>query len=253
MATNDSAVPAGGSRYLVAWGGDKRSQDALKLGSVLARTFDATLDIVYVVHHPTHTATLAIGDTSFEKGVEKEARGWLKKAAKSVDKDLNVETHVAHDTSVTQGILRTAEQLGSAMIVIGAGSGPGQPVAANPIVGGLLHASPVPVAMAPRNYRKKKFDTLSSLSAAIGPRPGAQEIVLEAAEGVARVGLPLVLISLVSLKHAVKKMDWDERTALMVGSSRLARGRTTFLGTSATRMLAALPVPMIIVPRSDAR
>ena len=91
MANNDSAVPAGGSRYLVAWGGDKRSQDALKLGSVLARTFDATLDIVYVVHHPTHTATLAIGDTSFEKGVEKEARGWLKKAAKSVVKDVNVE------------------------------------------------------------------------------------------------------------------------------------------------------------------
>ena len=294
MANNDSAVLAGGSRYLVAWGGDKRSQDALKLGSVLARTFDATLDIVYVVHHPTHTATLAIGDTSFEKGVEKEARGWLKKAAKSVVKDVNVETHVAHDTSITQGILRTAEQLGSAMIVIGAGSGPAQAVATNPIVGGLLHASPVPVAMAPRNYRKSKFDTLASLSAAIGPRPGAQEIVLEAAEGVARVGLPLDLISLVSLKddkqlhvdgfdeaervlanaakrigaradvttrvgkgrslkHAVKKMDWDERTALMVGSSRLARGRTTFLGTAATRMLAALPVPMIIVPRSDAR
>lgn len=293
MANNDSAVPASGARYLVAWGGDKRSQDALTLGSVLARTFNAKLDIVYVVHHPTHTATLAIGEASFEQQVGKEARGWLKKAAKSVDSNVEIETHVAHDTSITQGILRTAEKLGSDMIVIGAGSGPGQPVASNPIVGGLLHASPVPVAMAPRNYRKSKFDTLTSLSAAIGPRPGAQEIVLEAAEGVARVGLPLNLISLVSLKddkqlhvdgfdeaervlanaakrvggkaevtttvgkgrslrQAVKKMKWDERTALMVGSSRLARGRTTFLGTSATRMLGALPVPMIVVPRRDA-
>lgn len=294
MAHNETEVPAHGARYLVAWGGDKRSQDALTLGSVLARTFDAHLDIVYVVHHPTHTATLAIGESSYEEQVGKEARGWLKKAAKSVDADIDVATHVAHDTSITQGILRTAEELGSDLIVIGAGSGAGTPIAANPIVGGLLHASPVPVAMAPRNYRKSKFETLTSLSAAIGPRPGAQEIALEAAEGVSRVGLPLDLISLVSLKddkqvhvdgfdeaervlanaakrvgdkaevttrvgkgrslkQAVKKLDWNERTALLVGSSRLARGRTTFLGTSATRMLDVLPVPMIVVPRRDAR
>lgn len=280
------------NRYLVAWGGDKRSQDALKLGEVMARTFDAKLDIVYVVQHATNGVILSAADSSYEEQVGKEARGWLKKAAKSVGKGVDVETHVAHDTSITHGILRTAQTLGTSLIVIGAGSGAGQPVATNPIVGGLLHASPVPIAMAPRNYRKVKFDSLTSLSAAIGPRPGAQQIVTEAAEGVSRVGLPLNLISLValnedksvhvdgfdeaerllaetarrvsdrvdvttqvgqgrSLKHAVKKMKWDERTALMVGSSRLARGRTTFLGTTATRMLAALPVPMIIVPRPE--
>lgn len=292
MTDNTSGVSAPGAHYLVAWGGDKRSQDALKLGEVLARTFDAKLDIVYVVLHPAHSVTLTAGDMSYEQEIGKEAQGWLKKAAKSVGKGIQVETHVAHDTSITQGIIATAQRLGSDAIVIGAGSGAGQPVATNAIVGGLLHASPVPVAMAPRNYRKVKFDSLTMLSAAIGPRPGAHKVVLEAAEAVARVGIPLQLISLVSLendkrlhidgfdeaervledakrrvadraevstvigkgrslKGAVKKLKWDERTALLVGSSRLAHGRTTFLGSSATRMLSALPVPMIVVPRTS--
>ena len=290
MTDNTTAVPEPGARYLVAWGGDKRSEDALKLGAVLARTFGAKLDIVYVVHHPSRTVTLTAGDLTYEQEVGKQARGWLKKAAKSVGKGVEVETHVAHDTSITQGILRTVERLGSRAVIIGAGSGAGQPVAANAIVGGLLHASPVPVAMAPRNYRKSAFETLASLSAAIGPRPGAHEVAVEAAEAVHRVGLPLQLVSLVSLsedkslhvdgfdeaervlavaarrvgdraevttvigqgrslKRAVKKLEWDERTALLVGSSRLARGRTTFLGSAATRMLSSLPVPMIVVPR----
>ena len=41
MTENTPAVTTPGTRYLVAWGGDKRSEDALKLGAVLARTFDA--------------------------------------------------------------------------------------------------------------------------------------------------------------------------------------------------------------------
>ena len=292
MNTTTSATDST-PRYLVAWGGDKRSQDALKLGSVLARTFNAKLDVVYVVKHPTNGIVLSASDESFEQQVGREAKGWLKKAVKAVDKDIDVETHVAHDTSITQGILRTASALKAQVIVIGSGSGAGHQVATNPIVGALLHASPVPVAMAPNGYRKVKFERLSSLSAAVGPRPGAQLVVDEAVQGVSRVGLPLKLISLVSLKEdkqvhvdgydeaervlaravervgdrasvttevgsgrslksAVKKFKWDERTALMIGSSRLARGRTTFLGTAATRMLGALPVPMIVVPRREA-
>lgn len=278
-------------RYLVAWGGDRRSQDALKLGAVLARTFNAKLDIVYVVRHQTHTNIISAGDDSFEQQVEKEARAEIKKALKNVDAGIETEAHIAHDDSITQGILRTVKEIGADMIIIGAGASAGQPIAANPIVGGLLHASPVPVAMAPRNYRKSKFDTLTSLTAAVGPRKGAQIVVMEAAEGVSRVGLPLHLISLVdlsddknvhidgfdeaervladaaariadkakvttevgqgrSLRNAVKKMDWNEQTVLMVGSSRLANEHRTFLGTAATRMLSALPVPMIVVPRN---
>lgn len=289
MAKKKTAAETSGERYLVAWGGDKRSQDALKLGEVLARTFNAKLDIVYVVFQQSTGFTVMASDMSFEQEVGKQAAGWLKKAAKTVGKDIDVETHVVYGESITQGILAAAKDLGSEAIVIGAGSGAGRPVATNAIVGGLLHSSPVAVAMAPRGYRKVKFDTLTELSAAIGPRPGAHEVATEAADAVARVGLPLNLISLVdlsadkrkgldgkeqaekvlaaaaervgnraevatvvgkgrSLRQAVKKMDWNERTALLVGSSRLAQGRRTFLGSAATRMLTALPVPMVVVP-----
>lgn len=293
MTENTPAVTTPGTRYLVAWGGDKRSEDALKLGAVLARTFEAKLDIVYVVFQQTNGFTVTAGERTFEQEVGREAAGWLKTAAKSVGEGVEVETHVVYGESITQGILAAAEQLGSQAIVIGAGSGAGQPVATNAIVGGLLHSSPVPIAMAPRNYRKVKFDSLSSLSAAIGPRPGAHQVAIEAADAIKRVGLPLQLISLVSLKQdkqfhvdgfdeaervladaakrvgdraevttvvgqgrslkqAVKKIDWDERTALCVGSSRLAQNRRTFLGSAATRMLSSLPVPIIVVPRRDA-
>lgn len=292
MADKKKTGTTSAPRYLVAWGGDKRSQDALKLGSVLARTFGAKLDIVYVVLQQSNGFQVTAGDLTLEQEVGKQARGWLKKAAKSVDKNVAVQTHVAYDSSVTQGILAAARRLGSDAIIIGAGSGAGQPVAANAIVGGLLHASPVPVAMAPRNYRKVKFEALTKISAAIGPREGAHQVAVEAADAAARVGLPLELVSIVSLKddkqlhvdgfdeaervladaskrvgkkadvttvigkgrslkRAVKKLEWDDRTALIVGSSRLAQGRRTFLGSAATRMLSALPVPMIVVPRRD--
>ena len=285
-------VPASDVRYVVAWGGDKRSQDALKLGSVLARTFGAQLSIVYVVQTAT-AFTLSAGDSrSFEEEVGKEAAGWLKKAAKSVGKGVDVTTHVYYDTSVTNGILRAVDELGANLVVIGAGSGKGREWVVHPTAAGLLHASPVPVAMAPLKYRNVKFDELTSLSAAIGPREGAQLVIDESVEAVTRSALPLNLISLVAmdsdksihidrfdeaekalkraaekvggraqvttkigkgrnLRSAVRKMDWDERTVLLVGSSRLARNRTTFLGSSATRMLSALPVPMIVVPRGE--
>ncbi|MEO6529797.1 MAG: hypothetical protein ABIN10_09430 [Specibacter sp.] len=35
----------------------------------------------------------------------------------------------------------------------------------------------------------------------------------------------------------------------MIGSSRLAQTKSIFLGATANRILRALPVPMIVVPR----
>ena len=84
MTENTPAVTTPGTRYLVAWGGDKRSEDALKLGAVLARTFEAKLDIVYVVFQQTNGFTVTAGDRTFEQEVGREAAGWLKTAAKSV-------------------------------------------------------------------------------------------------------------------------------------------------------------------------
>lgn len=282
-------------RYMVAWAGDKRSKDALKLGEVLARTFGAGLDVAFVVHTESVRTVQHAGERDFQDRVVEQARAGLEAAVAGLDESLDVRLHIRRSPSVAHGIIETAQDAGAGLVVIGAGSG-GRGAPVSPIVGALLHASPVPVAMAPRGYRKRAFDTLSELACAVGARPGAQQVVEESVSAVERVGLPLHLVSLVdlegrdrqaskeakeaaeraieqaeadvagrcevrtdigkgrNLKAAVGKIDWQERSALVVGSSRLAVGRQAFLGTMATRMLAHLPIPMIVVPaRRDDR
>jgi nucleotide-binding universal stress UspA family protein len=52
-----------------------------------------------------------------------------------------------------------------------------------------------------------------------------------------------------SIEEAVDRLDWEDGEVLLIGSSRLATGRSMFLGSTANRILRALPVPMIVVPR----
>ncbi|MGF6835778.1 nucleotide-binding universal stress UspA family protein [Paenarthrobacter sp. TE4293] len=56
-----------------------------------------------------------------------------------------------------------------------------------------------------------------------------------------------------TIEEAVDRLDWEDGEILLIGSSRLAQQRATFLGTTANRILRALPVPMIVVPRDYTR
>ncbi|PQZ94552.1 universal stress protein UspA [Arthrobacter sp. MYb227] len=52
-----------------------------------------------------------------------------------------------------------------------------------------------------------------------------------------------------SIEAAIEALEWDESEIVMIGSSRLAERSRIFLGSTANKMLRALPVPMIVVPR----
>ena len=52
-----------------------------------------------------------------------------------------------------------------------------------------------------------------------------------------------------SLVDAVQGLDFSESEIVLVGSSRLAQPKRLFLGQSATKIMRALPVPMIVWPR----
>ncbi len=56
-----------------------------------------------------------------------------------------------------------------------------------------------------------------------------------------------------SIEDAVAHLDWDDGEVLLIGSSRLARDNSLFLGSTASRILRSLPVPMIVVPRGYRR
>ncbi|WP_427016021.1 universal stress protein [Pseudarthrobacter sp. P1] len=53
-----------------------------------------------------------------------------------------------------------------------------------------------------------------------------------------------------TLEDAVDRLDWVDSEILLIGSSRLAQNKSIFLGATANRILRALPVPMIVVPRN---
>jgi len=53
-----------------------------------------------------------------------------------------------------------------------------------------------------------------------------------------------------SIEDAVAHLSWEPGELAVVGSSRLARPRRLFLGSTAAKMLHELPVPMVVVPRT---
>jgi nucleotide-binding universal stress UspA family protein len=53
-----------------------------------------------------------------------------------------------------------------------------------------------------------------------------------------------------TVEDAVRALDWQDGELVLVASSRLARPRHLFLGSTAAKMLRELPVPMIVVPRT---
>ncbi|WP_010206118.1 universal stress protein [Salinibacterium sp. PAMC 21357] len=53
-----------------------------------------------------------------------------------------------------------------------------------------------------------------------------------------------------SIEDAVQHLSWEPGEIAMVGSSRLARPRHLFLGSTAAKMLHELTIPMIVVPRT---
>jgi nucleotide-binding universal stress UspA family protein len=73
----------------------------------------------------------------------------------------------------------------------------------------------------------------------------------------ARKGLPdgLTVTSSVAdgstVEAAVESLSWEDGDVVVVGSSRLAQPRRLFLGSTASKMLRVLPVPMVVVPATE--
>ena len=53
-----------------------------------------------------------------------------------------------------------------------------------------------------------------------------------------------------TIEQAVASLAWNDGEIVIIGSSRLAEHRKIFMGNTANKLLRALPVPLIVVPRS---
>lgn len=279
---------AGAPRYVVGYSGDRRSRDAVRLGAALARDVGAELEIVLVLRadDPYRQAYPPVGDIS--PVLRRQAHQWLREAAALVPEGVTARTHVREAQSVPAGLVAAAAELGAAMIAVGAGTGGGR-FTLGSVVNALLHSSPVPVALAPRRYpgdvpltrlyaavgaRPGAHQVIREAVEAVersglelelisflegeAADPGATEQArrrveehLGAAAEEARRTRPATVrvASGRTLRKAAQDVDWAPGGILLIGSSRLARGRQTFLGTTAARLLKHIPVPMVVVPR----
>lgn len=53
------------------------------------------------------------------------------------------------------------------------------------------------------------------------------------------------------IDRAVEQVYWSPEEIVLIGSSRIAAARRAFLGSTATKIVRSLSVPMIIVPRDE--
>lgn len=285
-------------RYVVGYGPRQRGLDGLHLAATLARSSGATLELVTVLPSDAPTFHRYSPDDAFNAEVEAQGREWVEEGLAHVPDDVRAEGLVRRADSITEGLLDAAtdpDRGDAGLIVVGTHhrvrSGR---FGLGSLADALLHASAVPVALAPSHYESQAGVT--RITCAIGTRPG-NEALLDAAIGLAaQWKVPLRLMSLVavgeggredrsqewtrlaeehaatlvdqavaglpagasvtsvvghgeSLEDAVGGLDFADSEVVLVGSSRLAQPKRLFLGQSATKIVRALEVPIIVWPR----
>jgi nucleotide-binding universal stress UspA family protein len=195
-------------RILVGYTATGAGADALALGVRLARSGAASLDIVIVLNSEER-ATLVPTDPGYEHYLAATAEQWLREAAAAVPADVEAQTHIVYAESFAQGLLDAAHDDRADMIVVGAARhGILGRFTVGSVASALLHASHVPVALAPEGTRDLNVESgVSRVTCAIGTKVGS-EALMNTAIAVARTtDAPLRLVSLVALDLAGGRDD----------------------------------------------
>ena len=280
-------------RYVVGYSANARGHDAVNLAVSLARGRGASLDLVLVVPEVQQFGAAHAPKAGFENLLNEQARQWLDEALALVPSDVPAQAHIRSGDSDAQTLIDAAEELGADVLVIGATrTGLFKRFSIGSVASALLHASTVPVALAPHGYYRQ--EALTRISCGLGTRAGAEKLLDFAIGMAANRAVPLRVVSLLaldggdstaaaaareyaektvaaaapvspsgvqlaaktdvvvaqgrSIEEAVDGLDWEDGEVMVIGSSRLAQARSIFLGSTANRILRALPVPMLVVP-----
>ena len=183
--------------YLATPTGD----DGVALASALAKTFDAEVDVVLVVReempdgHP--------GRAEYQQLLINRGKEWISRAVGALaDRGVNAGSTVLVGESFAETLIDFAEKKDSDLIVIGGardGIFGGHVIGS--VTGALLHASPIPVALAPRGYHEDPPDTVTAVTAAVPTRPGDDNPLPFALTLASAANLPIRMVSLVSAEN----------------------------------------------------
>src|SRR6185369_16378932 len=118
--------------------------------------------------------------------------------------DIEVQTHLKHHPSLAQGLVEDATRLDAWAIVIGsAGEGLLGRHSLGTVSNGLLHASHVPIVLAPRGQRHSRVDGICQVTCAIGSEHNVDAVLRFAGRMCVQMHVALRLVSLVSRPHHV--------------------------------------------------
>ena len=192
--------------YLATPTGD----DGVALASALARTFDATVDVVLVVReelpdgHP--------GRAEYQQWLIEHGEQWAGKAVAALAADgVHATATVTVGESFAQKLIEFAEQHDSDLIVVGgARDGFFGRHTIGPVTGALLHTSPIPVALAPRGYAEDPDDSFDAVTAAVPTRPGEDNPLPFALTLASAAQLEIRMLSLVSAENLAEAADAKE-------------------------------------------
>lgn len=215
-------------RYVVGYTADERGRDALNLAAVMARTQGAELDLVMV--DPVHSPFTVVypPESGYRDLLGEQLQVWLAEGLAQVPAGVPAAGHIRNADSDAHGLIDAAAELGAGLIVVGAASnGIFKRFTIGSAANALLHAAPVPVALAPRGY--SRTGPLTRITCAVGNRRGSNDVLETAVDTAARSGLPLRLVSLVAL-DAPSRDDNALGEAALHAEDRLSRARELAAG-----------------------
>lgn len=171
--------------------------DGVNLAIAIAKATGAAIDLVCVVRATEPDGSP--GRVGFEAALVKKAKQWLDEVAADIPDTIEVALHTPVAESFPQCLIDFALASKAAMIVVGGTSdGILGKHTLGTISSALTHASPVPVALAPRGYSRVDIPTITTLTVAVPTAESKDSPLSFALKLAGEGGLNLRLLSLVS-------------------------------------------------------
>lgn len=182
-----------------------RGRDAVRLGGFIAAGTGAKLIVTMVVPESSAYSGTHPLPPKEDRILRDQMEAWMDEALALVPEGVKAHGEFRSSSSEARGLMAAAEEHGAGLIVIGAKASAGlNRLTIGSVASTLLHASPVPVALAPGGFDAE--GPVRRLTTIYGTRPGSAELIGWSIERALRREVPLRLLSLVQVDRVPPAM-----------------------------------------------
>jgi nucleotide-binding universal stress UspA family protein len=184
------------SRYVVAYSSDSGGRSALALGRLFAGSGDVSLVVAMITPETWGYPSVARVDAEYAEFLASHAAQALQEAQQALGDGVEVEFLARAARSPAEGILSLIAETDARLAILGsARGGPIGRFAVGSVTNSLLHAAPVPVALAPRDYAPSRTTSLQRITCAFVPSRHSSATLAAAVQLARRHQAPLRLVT----------------------------------------------------------